>query len=43
MSNKPVTILVVDDNPAPLYSTSRVLQSVDYRVLEASTGAEAVE
>ncbi len=43
MSDRAVTILVVDDNPATLYSTSRVLQSVGYRVLEAGTGAAAVE
>src|SRR3569833_820709 len=34
----PVTILVVDDNPATLYSTARVLRSAGWTVLEASTG-----
>src|SRR3569832_625161 len=33
----PVTILVVDDNPATLYSTARVLRSADWTVLEANT------
>jgi signal transduction histidine kinase len=36
------TILVVDDNPATLYSTARVLRSAGFRVLEAGTGTEAV-
>jgi PAS domain S-box-containing protein len=35
-------LLVVDDNPATLYSTARVLKGAGYRVLEATTGAEAV-
>lgn len=35
-------ILVVDDNPATRYSTSRVLRSADFEVIEASTGAEAL-
>jgi PAS domain S-box-containing protein len=35
-------ILVVDDNPATLYATARVLQGAGFRVLEASTGAEAI-
>src|SRR3569832_2406225 len=34
----PVTILVVDDNPATLYSTARVLRSAGWTVHEASTG-----
>jgi PAS domain S-box-containing protein len=35
-------ILVVDDNPASLYSTSRILRSGGFEVIEASTGAEAL-
>ena len=38
----PATILVVDDNPATLYSTSRVLRGADFEVLEAATGEEAL-
>src|SRR3569832_2179326 len=34
----PVTILVVDDNPATLYSTARVLRSAGWTVLAASSG-----
>ena len=36
------TLLVVDDNPATRYSTSRVLRSADFEVLEAATGREAL-
>jgi PAS domain S-box-containing protein len=36
------TLLVVDDNPATRYSTSRVLRSADFNVLEAATGQEAL-
>jgi PAS domain S-box-containing protein len=35
----PIRILVVDDNSAARYATSRVLRSVGYEVLEAATGA----
>lgn len=35
-------LLVVDDNPATLYSTARILKGAGYRVLEAATGTEAV-
>ena len=35
-------IVVVDDNPASLYSTSRILRSAGFEVLEASTGTEAL-
>src|SRR6476469_149858 len=43
MADKPVlTILVVDDNPATRYSTSRVLRSAGFEVVEATTGREAV-
>ena len=43
MSENTVQILVVDDNPATLYSTCRVLQTTGWKVLEAKCGAEAVE
>jgi PAS domain S-box-containing protein len=42
MSTKPPRILVVDDNPATLYATSRVLRSAGWTVVEATTGAEAM-
>jgi signal transduction histidine kinase len=35
-------VLVVDDNPATLYSTSRILKSAGFVVLEASTGEDGV-
>ena len=35
-------ILVVDDNAAALYATSRVLRSAGYQVVEASTGTDAL-
>jgi PAS domain S-box-containing protein len=38
----PVTILVVDDNPASLYATSRVLRAAGFSVIEAATGGEAL-
>jgi PAS domain S-box-containing protein len=37
------TLLVVDDNPATLYSTARVLRGAGFHVVEAVTGTEAVE
>lgn len=43
MTDAPVaTVLVVDDNPATRYSTSRVLKNARFNVLEASMGVEAV-
>ena len=36
-------VLVVDDNPATLYSTARVLRSADFDVKEAATGQEALD
>lgn len=36
-------ILVVDDNPATLYATSRVLRHAGYEVIQASTGLQATE
>jgi PAS domain S-box-containing protein len=38
----PIRILAVDDNPAALYATSRVLRSAGFEVVEATTGAAAV-
>ncbi|MGC4061618.1 MAG: response regulator [Aquabacterium sp.] len=35
-------ILVVDDNPATRYSTSRVLRAAGFRTAEASTGKQAL-
>jgi signal transduction histidine kinase len=35
-------VLVVDDNPATRYSTSRVLKSAGFQVLEAGTGTEGL-
>jgi PAS domain S-box-containing protein len=35
-------IMVVDDNPATRYSTSRVLRAAGFEVLEAATGGEAI-
>ncbi len=37
-----IRILVVDDDPAALYATSRVLRSARYEVTEASTGGAAI-
>src|ERR1700723_2412817 len=37
-----VRILAVDDNPAALYATSRVLRSAGFEVIEATTGAQAL-
>jgi CheY-like chemotaxis protein len=39
----PARVLVVDDNPATLYSTARVLRSADFDVSEAATGQEALD
>ena len=36
-------ILVVDDNPATRYSTSRILKSAGWRISEAATGEEGFE
>jgi hypothetical protein len=38
----PIRILAVDDNPAALYATSRVLRSAGYEVIEVTTGAAAL-
>ena len=36
------TILVVDDNPPTRYSTSRVLESAGFQVVQAGTGRDAI-
>jgi len=41
--NSAYTILVVDDNEAGRYVSARFLRAAGYQVLEASTGAEALE
>ena len=38
----PARILAVDDNPAALYATARVLRSAGYEVIEATTGGAAL-
>ncbi len=43
MFSPKTTILVVDDNPATRYSTSRVLRSAGWDVLESETGLSAIE
>jgi PAS domain S-box-containing protein len=40
--DRPIRILAVDDNPAALYATSRILRSAGYEVIEATTGAAAL-
>lgn len=40
---QPTTVVVVDDNPATLYSTSRILRSAGFEVVEAATGRQGVE
>ena len=37
-----ITVLVVDDNPATRYTTSRFLRSAGFKVVEAATGTDAV-
>lgn len=39
---RPIRILAVDDNPAALYATSRVLKSAGYEVIQGTTGSEAL-
>ena len=43
MTEALATIVVVDDNPATRYTTSRVLRKEGFEVLEAATGADALE
>lgn len=40
--NNSSTILVVDDNPATLYATSRVIRAAGFDVLNADTGSAAI-
>ena len=42
LDSRPATVLIVDDNPATLYSTSRFLRSAGFAVTEAATGEEAL-
>lgn len=42
MDNQDRTILVVDDDEAGRYATSRILRQMGFAVKEASTGAEAL-
>jgi PAS domain S-box-containing protein len=42
MAERDATILVVDDNPATLYSTSRILRAAGFDVREATTGGAAL-
>jgi signal transduction histidine kinase len=42
MSDSAIRIVVVDDNAATLYTTSHVLKSAGWTVLQARTGAEAL-
>jgi len=39
---QPATVLVVDDNVATRYTTSRFLRAAGFRVMEAGTGGEAI-
>jgi len=41
--NGVATILVVDDNPATLYSTGRFLRAAGFTIQQATTGQEALE
>ena len=43
MSAEQHLILVVDDNPATLYSTSRVLRSAGFEVITATNGTDGVQ
>ncbi|MGA2411539.1 MAG: response regulator, partial [Candidatus Binataceae bacterium] len=36
-------VVVVDDNPATLYSTSRILRAAGFDILEGTTGEQALE
>ena len=43
MSETPETILNVNDNEAARYATTRILHRAGFKVLEASTGSEALQ
>lgn len=40
--NQKVHVLIVDDNPAGLYATSRVLKAAGFETLQAASGAQAL-
>src|SRR5580704_15108446 len=40
---QPTTVVVIDDDPATLYSTSRILRAAGFNVAEADTGRAGVE
>lgn len=42
MTGRPSTILIVDDDPAGLYTKQRILHRHGYHLLKAMTGAEAL-
>ncbi|MEO6594349.1 MAG: response regulator [Planctomycetota bacterium] len=42
IDNAAHTVLVVDDHPATLYSTTRVLRAAGFQVVEAATGTSAL-
>jgi PAS domain S-box-containing protein len=41
--SSPINILVVDDNAAAMYATSRVLKAAGYEIFQATTGAAALD
>ena len=44
MANEPAArVVVIDDNPATLYSTARVLRAAEFDVVEGVTGEEALD
>jgi hypothetical protein len=44
MANKATArVVVIDDNPATLYSTSRVLRAAEFEVIEGATGGQALD
>ena len=43
MSDAVARVLVVDDNDATLYSTSRVLRAAGFEVAEGASGEEALD
>jgi len=43
MGEKPVKVIIVDDDPDFLRSTGTILKSAGYQVIEASSGKEGLE
>src|SRR5215469_11621158 len=43
MANEPACVAVIDDNPATLYSTARVLRAAGFDVLEGKSGTDALK